>query len=272
MISYPEWYTIPAVKFQIIKYTYNRETAIIKPNYLDAKFRSVRMMRVHNVSHLDAWMKSMHIFDSQKLYNLYVSLAKYKEGIPYSTLKLAERDFTDWKINHWKEMVSYDFLIDIDAGNLNEMDFAYYSAKEVKKFFDSCGTPYYLRFSGMGFHFIVPYDYFSHLNLSFDHTVENSIYRFFNGIAEKLHNRFSEMIDVRIYDSRRVIKIPFSLALYDDRVHLCKPFESDDDFNGFRLKNMIPAYHAHHVREMYEKLFNENGNVLKLLKELKIQF
>lgn len=272
MIGYPEWYKIPAVKFKIIKYTYNHETAMIKPNFVQEDFKTIRMLRIHNVQHLDLWLKFMHIWDSQKIYNIYYSLAGYEKGIPYSTLYLSERDFGDWKKNHWKEMVSYDFLLDIDGKNTSEIDFAYYSAKEIKKFFDKFGVPYNLRFSGMGFHFIIPYDYFEELGLSFNPSDENRIYKFYNEIARKLNERFSVMIDTKIYDTRRVCKIPYSLALYNGRACLCRPFESDDDFNSFRLMSMLPLRYVNKVRQMTEKLFNENGNIYKLLKELDMKW
>lgn len=268
MIGFPEWYKIPAVKFKIIKYTYNREVMFIKPSFSKGEGKSTRMIRIHNVSHLDVWMNSMRIFESRRLYNLYYSLAKYKEGIPYGSLNLAERDFGNWSRDNWKEIKEFDFLLDIDCNNHKEIDFAYYSAKEIKKFFDGLGVPYHLRFSGRGFHFVIPYDYFESYHLSFDPHDEKNIYQFYMDIAVELQKRFSEMIDIGIYDLRRVVKIPYSLALYDDIEYLCRPFENDDDFNGFKLNNMCPMHSMFRIREMYENLFNSNGNVFKLIKEL----
>ncbi len=270
MKLYPGWYRNPSVKFKIIKYTYNRETMFIKPPFSMGEGKSTRMIRIHNVQHLDIWLKSMGVWDDRKDYNLYYSLAKYDKGIPFGSLNLSERDFGNWSRDNWKEIKEYDFLLDIDCNNHNEMDFAYYSAKKVKEYFDKLGVPYCIRFSGMGFHFIVPYDYFSYLNLSFDPLSENNIYGFFMRIAMRLHSLFSEMIDVGIYDLRRVVKVPYSLALYDGKEYLCVPFGCREEFDDFRLKNMAPI-HYNNVREMDEHLFNENGNVYKLVKELEIK-
>ena len=210
---------------------------------------------------------NMGIWDDRKDYNLYYSLAKYDNGIPFGSLNLSDRDFGDWSRTNWKQIKGYDFLIDIDCQNHKEIDFAYYSAKKIKKFFDKCGTPYHLRFSGRGFHFIIDYDYFDNLNLSFDPKDEKNIYEFFMCIAMKLHSLFSEMIDVGIYDLRRVCKIPYSLALYDGKEYMCRPFENEDDFNSFQLRYMHPLYYRN-IRQMDDRLFNENGNIFKLLNEL----
>lgn len=271
MRCYPDWYKNPSVKFKMIKYTYNREVMFIKPVSSSREGLSTRMIRIHNVQHLDVWMKSMGIWNDKKDYNLYYSLARYKKGIPYGSLNLAERDFGDWTRENWKEIDAYDFLLDIDCANHKEIDFAYYSVKNIRNIFDILGVPYHLRFSGRGFHFIVPYDCFSELGLSFDPESENNIYEFYMDIAMGLHRRFSEMIDVGIYDLRRVVKIPFSIALYEGKEYLCRPFEDDDDFMNFRLKSMNPQHSFMRIREIHDNLFNENGNIYKLLNELGIK-
>ena len=280
MIDYPEWYKTPQVKFRMIQYTYNREVMFIKQSdgYGGA---STRMIRIHNVQGIDVWFKVLRIHEFQREYNMYYSLAKYRNGIPFSTLELSKRDFSDWTKNHWKEMVSYDFLLDIDAGNHHDIMFAHESALNVKKLFDRCEVPYHLRFSGRGFHFVIPYQYLmtcyeyfgNNDDDFFNPNSEKNIYNFFMHIAMELHSLSSEMIDTSIYDSRRVTKIPYSLALYDGRNYVCTSFDNDLQFIGFDLKNMKPHAKYHEVvsvNKWIEHLFNPKGNVFKLLKELKI--
>lgn len=268
---YPNWYRIAEVKFHMIRYTYKRETMLIPPKHSVSGGKTTRMIKIHNVQHLDLWLQSMHIADSKKDYNMYYSLAKYKDGIPHGSLNLSERDFGNWNEDHWKEMESYDFVIDVDAGNHKEIEFAYYSAVKVKKFFDELNVPYNLRFSGMGFHFLIPYNYFSDLkmDLSFDPDSEHSIYNLYNSIANKLHKKFSEMVDVTIYDSRRVIKIPYSLAMYSSGNFICMPFYSDEEFDKFYYKHYRPIDLFSKINRSPEKLFNINGNLFKLLKEMR---
>ncbi|MAH51521.1 hypothetical protein CMI37_37240 [Candidatus Pacearchaeota archaeon] len=270
MIDYPEWYRIAQVKFQIRKYTYRRETMFMKAKFSMKAGMTTRMIKIHNVQHLDIWLKQLRVLYDRRDYNLYYSLAHYKDGIPNGSLNLADRDFGNWNEEHWKSMDGYDFLLDIDAGNHKEMDFAHVSATLIKKLFDRLEVPYHLRFSGMGFHFVIPYVYFSELELNFKPEADNNIYEFFMKIAMELHKRYSEMIDTGIYDSRRVIKIPYSLALFPYKNYVCFPFGYDAHFNNFNLDNARPYNLFHNISDEPEHLFNPNGNVFKLLKELKL--
>ena len=280
MIDYPEWYKIPQVKFRMLPYTLNRECMFIKKED-ERGGKTTRMIRMHNVQSIDIWFKLLNIHKFGREYNLYYSLAKYKDGIPFGTLALSKRDFGDWTKEHWKEMVSYDFLLDIDAGNHSEIMFAHYSAKNIRNKFDELDVPYYLRFSGRGFHFVIPYEYFRISNKDFPRfydeifnpDAEHNAYSFFMKIAMELHNRYSEMIDTTIYDSRRVTKIPYSLALYDGRNYVCSSFSSAQEFDDFNLKDYRPSGKYQEivsVNKWKEHLFNEKGNVFKLLNELKV--
>ncbi len=238
---------------------------------------TTRMIRIHNVQGLDVWFKSLKIYRLLRGYSIYYSLAKYKQGIPYGTIALDKRDFGDWNTEHWKEMVSYDFLLDIDAGNHTDMKFAHLSAASIKKLFDELEVPYHLRFSGRGFHFVIPYEYFKvpledrvSIGIFNPDTVGN-VYSTYMKIAMKLHSSYSEMIDTSIYDSRRVTKIPYSLALYDGRNYVCATFNSDDEFDYFNLKDYRPYNIYHEVKSVNrwrEHLFNPKGNVFKLLNKL----
>lgn len=280
MIDYPNWYKLPAVKFLIRNYTYKRETMFMKPSFSESNAKTVRMIRIHNVQHLDIWTRQLYLYNTIKPrhFNLYYSLAKYKGGIPLGSLKLADRDFGNWNEECWKEIEGYDFLIDIDAGNHKEMEFAYISAKDIKKLLDECEVSYNLRFSGMGFHFLLPsiemLKPFPE-GLSFNPSDDKNVYKFYMSIAMKLHEDYSEMIDVGIYDSRRVTKIPYSLALYEHKNYVCYPFKSDDDFNNFNLSSMTPLSKYNDISSLpnhfAEYQFNINGNIFKLLEKLRMK-
>ncbi len=270
MKLYPDWYKIPAVKFEMIKFLNNREVAFLKPSFSTTKGMSTRMLRIHNVQSLDAWNKNLHVWEGKKDYNMYHSIAKFKNGIPFSSFNLTDRDFGNWNRDCWQEIEEYDFFLDIDSGNHKELEFSCYSAKVIKQLFDNLDVPYLLRFSGMGFHFIIPYRFFNYKN--FNPHDDDNIYNIFMDIAIKLHNKFSEMIDLNIYDYRRVVKIPYSLALYKDKSFVCLPLNSDEEFENFNLKNMMPSNWISKVRGRGEKLFNEKGNVNKLMNQLKIKW
>ena len=276
MTEYPQWYRIPQVKFNIRTYTYRRETMFIKPKFSMKPGMTTRMIKIHNVQHLDLWLRQLRVSNNERDYNLYYSLAHYKNGIPNGSLNLAERTFGNWIDVHWKEMDAFDFLLDIDAGNHKEIDFAHYSAKQIKTLFDKLEVPYHLRFSGMGFHFVIPYRFFpvkceglSELHC-FNPDSDYSIYNIFMKIAMELHKDYSEMIDTGIYDSRRVAKIPYSLALYPGRTYVCYPFKAFE-FETFDLEYMRPRHFINKIVNEPEPLFNPNGNIFKLLNQFKIK-
>ena len=89
--NYYKWYFIPKVKFNIIKYTKNRETALISHD----KAITLRMLKIHSVQHIDFHLKSLNWFKNK--WNMYYSLAEYKEGIPNQNFNLAKRDNSEWK-------------------------------------------------------------------------------------------------------------------------------------------------------------------------------
>ncbi|MGQ4876769.1 MAG: hypothetical protein ACP6IY_22100 [Promethearchaeia archaeon] len=284
------WYKTPAIKFELIKFLYKREFALLVPKYiknLEIKKRSVRTLKCHSVQHLDINLNATQMFMKNTPYNFYYSLAKYKFGIPNQTLNFAERDNSDWVKNHYKFIESYDYLIDIDAGDFDDLNYAYYSAKNIKKMFDKLNVPYELRFSGMGFHFIIPYSFLPQ-NLSFNPAEDNNLYKFLFNLSALISEDKSEMIDENIYDCRRICKIPYSIALYENDGFVCTPFLNDEQFNKFKIENKViytslyrlrPINYPYKVQNRGTYLFNPTGDLSLLLlrydlkeyiKELKI--
>lgn len=231
-----KWYNNPAIKFEIIKSLFNRELAVINRTNKDSKV-TIRMLKCHNVQHYDFLQKFVIKQEyNNQLFNYYYSLAKYRDGIPKQNWHLQERNNQQWTKEHFKLMVSYDFLLDID-GNFEEMDYAYDSAKSIKNFLDSKKIPYELRFSGCGFHFIIPHRFLPQdLSMNPYYNGDN-LYKYCARIAKFFYNDFSDLVDVNIYDSRRICKIPYSLSCYpdDDKAYLCFPMHSDHQFEAFYL-------------------------------------
>jgi hypothetical protein len=202
-------------------------------------------------------------------YNFYYSLARYTEGIPMQTMNFSLRDNSGWQKTHTHSMQDYDFLLDIDAGSHDDIMMAHYSARLISDLFDEKNIPYELRFSGKGFHIIIPSGYFpSH---SYNPKAEDSIYRLYAKIAKFLENNYSEMIDSGIYDSRRICKVPYSWALYEDAEYLCIPFIDKKDFLDFELKQyqfldkLGSMPDCFNVRGRGTKVFNSSGTVEPLL-------
>lgn len=259
------WYNLSTVKFQLIKSTMNREMAVLSPKWDNRPDTSIRMLKCHSVQHFDYITKEgIRMWERMIPYNFYYSLAKYRNGIPNQTFNLAERDNSAWKENHISEMSSYDFLLDIDSPSFEEIDSAYYSAARITELFDSQNVPYQVRFSGKGFHIIIPYEYFHsrflQANQPFNSNSPDNVYRFYISIAKALSGMISEMIDLKIYDSRRIVKIPFSLSLYKDAINVCYPFQTRAEFGLFDIKIFELSNFSHDVRGNSQPIFNEHGN------------
>jgi hypothetical protein len=233
--EYMGWYARAEVKFELIRFLKNRELCLIAKQ--DSN-RTIRNLRCHSVQHLDfilnRWLK---VGTTKEQYKFYYSLARYKAGIPYQTANLDKRDNSEWNESHWKEMESYDFLLDIDSPTHNEILLAHQSALEVKAMLDSLHCPYELRFSGCGFHFIIAHRHFINYLANFVPGHEHSIYVAYAKIGRWFYDNISEMVDYSIYDSRRVTKIPFSLALYEDEAFVCLPFHTSESFTAFKLED-----------------------------------
>lgn len=267
-----EWYKLASVKFELIRFLFNREFSLLVPNYItnpEIKKCSVRNLKVHSVQHLDFNLKATKMFIKQIPYNFYYSMARYKNGIPNQTLNFLERDNTEWNKNCFKEMISYDFLIDIDADDFNDMQFAYENAYNVKELFDELNVPYELRYSGMGFHFIIPYKYLPK-NLTFNPDEENNLYQFLSKLTECLYNKCGELIDLNICDHRRVCKIPYSIALYDNDAFICSSILNNVEFENFKIVNYRLGKYPFEIKNRGTYIFNETGNLSLLLLKFKL--
>jgi hypothetical protein len=261
------WYNLSAVNFEMVKFLFNREFALFvakcvdDPNVLK---RSVRNLKVHSVQHLEFNLKATQMFQKETPYNFYYSLARFRNGIPNQTLNFAIRDNTEWNENCYKDIISYDYLIDIDAADFDDLQIAYETAVDLKRVFDKLNVPYELRFSGMGFHFIIPYKYLPQ-DLTLNPHIDNNLYQFCQKLTGCLNDRYSELIDTSIYDSRRVCKLPYSLALYKNDAFVCSPILSDEELVNFSLYKYRPAEYPFTVERRGIKIFNENGNLSLLL-------
>jgi len=250
-----DWYRLPQVKFNLIKYLYNRELVFLVPVHeIKDGFRGMRNFRCHNVQSLDFYMNYLKVFKDKRKLNLYYSVAKFKDGVPKRDYHINSFSMDKWNRECWKDIVAYDFIIDIDCNNDKEISKAYKSAQLVKMHLDEKNIPYELRFSGRGFHFVISYDCLDVEHLSFNPKDKDSIYSAFKDIAKLYSKKFSNMVDTTIYDARRIIKIPYSVSFYKNSSRLCLPLD-EGHFNDFTI-------HKFHIAssglEMMPYIFNKN--------------
>jgi len=231
-----DWYWRGDIKFNMKNYTIRRETVIMTPKHLKPQI-TFRNRRVHNIQGFDFFIK----FAKSKGANIiqfYYSMAEYKKGLPYTNSKNIQEIKEKWKEEHHKHMTKYDCLIDIDAPNHDYFNIAKETTINVIKELQKQKIPCYVRYSGMGFHIIIKYEDFpKSKEHSFDPYAEKNIYQEMIKFNKKLYDKISELIDYNLNDSRRIAKIPYSLAFYKNNTFVCLPIltmkelkESDLDY------------------------------------------
>jgi len=217
----------------------NREFSLLVPKFLKKQGEKgdTRYLRILNRDGLKYALWNMTQFlEQQHAYNAYFSLAKYENGLPCFSHVLRWRNAhgeTDkWSEHHWKQISQYDCLIDIDSPDRQSIWIAKEDCKQIMDYLDDYKVPYSVRFSGMGYHIIIPYQVFLCVPHHFNphENVDDSIYKLYNEITLALNKRFSEFVDTDLHDSRRCCKIPYSLAFYDDACFVCWPFECRNEF------------------------------------------
>lgn len=209
------------------QYCKHREVAVISPKWINEKLGTISSQRCLVVERWDIIPKIMNFkkdFGTPYV-NWYHSLALYNNSLPFRTFKIGKEEKELWKKIHWVHMIGYDFVLDLDVPSFDSeiWDIAENDKNAILEWFKLHEVPCSLRQSGQGWHFYVPYEYMPTWvkQLSFDPHAKNNIYQLYYKIAKWFYSSFSEMIDTGIYDSRRVIKIPHSIAIYEDREVEC---------------------------------------------------
>lgn len=256
------------VKFEIVKQLFNREFAVLKPAYMEESEKNTRMLRCHNVKSFEFIMQYLKFFKNDNFYNLYKSCAEYNTGIPIQKLDYSRRNNEDWNKNHVHQIKSYDLLIDIDAGShdADDMNAVKYSAEQIIKFYDFLQMPYLLIFTGKGFQLLTPQIFFP--SKSVVPTESGNLYMLYSQIAEYLYENFSEMVDLGIYDSRRLCKIAYSCAIYEDGVYVSYPLNYKADLDLFKLSDFELFNFDKEIVRRGIRLYNKTGNADKLLKKI----
>jgi len=278
MELYEAWYYRIDVQFEMVKFLKDRETAFISKNP-DTQPGGSRMHKVHCTKHFQLNMRCFPL-RKEYPYNIYHSVAKYEQGIPNQSLNFKIKSESqinkDWKDGqHIKEMVEYDLVIDIDALSHDDFNNARESAVLLHNKFMFLGVPHEIRFTGMGFHFVCPTtdlmtEYI--FDTVFGEHGDKSIFKACAKIGKYLYNNVSEMIDLKIYDSRRVIKCPYSLSIYDEKdAYICLPILSSDELKTSTLNSfkVTTSKSFTSVRGRGTKIFNEGSSIRPLLELMK---
>jgi hypothetical protein len=223
MMNYNEYYVNSFVLTNMVQSMAFRESAFL--SFDDTP--SVRNVVVRDVSELLKNMKAFHFFSRK--YNIYSSVARFdfaqlrKDHIfpPFSFYPKIRKNQRQIFNEHAKDyIIAYDFVLDFDV--VDDFQTTYNEVKLMKNQYDLRHIPYILKFTGKGFHIIVPDKY---LPVRKDKP----------GFCKALATSFKEIydlssLDLNIYDARRVVKTPYSLDIKTNLV--CLPL-SDSEFNDF---------------------------------------
>lgn len=241
-----EYYNNKEIVELILPYLYNRESAF-KKIYVDENpyYNMLKYKRIQNINDFQwNFIKTLNQFKRQ--YNLYHSLATFKEGLPIITFagmtkeKMKENK-DNWKNIHQTKITAFDFLLDFDCPNYKLLNYCAVDVLRVIKHLKikyNCNPR--VTFSGRGFQVIIPYTYMKdchHLPFIEKEEQEN-IYKKYKSIAKELHEKYTELIDLAGYDSMKICKVPYSLVVNTDKskdIYIAK-LMSEEDLKKFNIK------------------------------------
>jgi len=215
--NYRLWYNRLDVIYEILKYAKNRELAVINPFIKKEAIRMIKLNTAQQFGDISKWINM-----NKRTWNLYTSLAVYKNGIPNQTFNMEKRDSKEWNLNHWKEIKHFDFLIDFDCDSHDMIAYAKEDVKRVSNFFN--GIPHSIRYSGMGYHIMISGEYMP--KITFNPDEKDNYFDFLRECLVQLRRQFSDFIDTGCHDPRRVAKLPYSLALYENDNYVCWPLRT----------------------------------------------
>jgi hypothetical protein len=280
------WYHNFPIQYALIRNLVKREMAFIAPEWQPKvhTYDNIRMQKAHSVQFLQGVL-DYAIFNHKpnKLKNLYYSLAKFKDkGIPLRSELVDDNSKSDWKVNYWQSIDQYDFVIDIDAPNHPDIpekvliQSAFRSMQNISLYLTGLNCPHFVRFSGRGFHIFIPYKKIAEgMNtVIFDPDSEINIYKEYRHIASFISSKFSDYVDLNIYDGRRIIKLPYSIAHYKRFSRVCYPLTiniiNSEDFNpdDYEISRFCTAHPSFPIEIQEDAIICKDGDCCKLLKEV----
>jgi len=261
------------VQYNLIPQLFNREFGLLIPSWVtdqDTLKTSTRMLRAHSCQHIQYILSNLRWAERELPYNFYHSLATYKTGVPFQNMRFWEHsrepEIASWKEIHESEMGNYDLLLDIDAPDHDSVMLAHEGMVLIHDYFMSLQVPHIVKFSGKGFHIVIP-GHYNNYNREFSSGKKNNIYMFYARIAKKLQAKFTDFVDTSIYDPRRLCKLAYSLSIYQDLIYVSYPL-NQNDIETFRLEDYEFGNFNRTIIKRGLILFNPYGDLSRLLVDL----
>lgn len=216
--NYRKWYDNIEVAYEMMRCMRNKEVVVINPFKKDEAIRNIRINNAQQFFEVQKWINA-----DKRTWNWYISLANYKEGIPYQSFDMEKRDNAEWNKEHWKSIKDFDFLIDFDCDDHEDIGFVRQDVLAVSHLFSL--IPHSIRYSGMGYHIVIPGEYMPK-GLPYDPEASPNYYDMLYEMLKRLKKSYSDFIDTGCHDARRVSKCPYSIALYEDDNYVCWPMRT----------------------------------------------
>lgn len=243
--DYIKWYSNRHLHYLIALPSRLREFSILASSKEERTFKNTRNLRCHRPQDLQFFWRALRIIKDKLYMNFYHSICRYERGVPPVALN-QWRDMTEWNLTCREHIIDYPFLIDIDCDSHDQMEQAKEGARKILiDLLEKKHNGIFLSLSGMGFHILVPMEQMTK-NREFDDRKPNNIYDEYKKKAREYHDKFCGMVDLNIYDHRRLMKCPYSLAVYDDCMVVAHPFSSSTieeflnfDLNRYKIENYV---------------------------------
>lgn len=267
MKSIQEWYSDYKILAYFKKILKNKELCLIQPTHVNAAYACSRPWKVNSGIQFTQVLKAHNY--PEKLYNVYHSLATFKNGIPNMSFNFSKNTDTKqaWNQIYYTQVREYDLIVDIDA---LEMETVTEIAQLTYDFCDKITYPHTIHYSGMGFHVRIFMPDRKKPNLTFNPFMKPNYYTKLRAyvrlrIPTRAHKRGYQQlygkVDYRILDSRRVIKIPFSLALYKHDTFVVAPINNKEELRKFNYKHYTLEYYSEKPLDFTTTIFNYDHKV-----------
>ena len=234
------WYNQTFILLEMVKCLGRRELVFLEkqnPTIIDRRSKTIRCC---NGFTIDLIKKNLEAFRILKFPYVifYYSLMSFRQLPMFSfSPQIRTQQYHEWSDSggYKEQFMGYDLAFDLDGETIPQ---AQKDAIHIIKVFDEFKLPYSVRFSGSrGFHITIEYRWLPQLP-------EKEIVKLLNqlGYAMKMIDNLLTLDD-SIFDSRRVLKLPYSF----DRGNIVLPL-SDAQLQDFSLDIVKPNYVLKQIR------------------------
>ena len=246
-----DWWKIPEICWEVLKFIRYREVAFICVN--DPR-QTRRFINIITYGNLIYRLKQYYYYKRNNLFHFFASIERVKKSNDQGTVYNLKRN---WNVIGW------DLVIDLDGKGQTfdeRIQNAYQQAKLLKEVMDSYELPYAIVFSGSkGFHFWIPWE---HLRIFFKPQDYGAVNR---KIAMFLAKQAGIKIDPSTLSTGKdLIRVPYSPHPITKLIAL--PL-TDDQFENFHYAMANPVNVLNLELKNRGMLFRE-GKLDNLIKEV----